>query len=212
VITSTIAAPAIITLIGSGQALAAHLFVFYFGIIADVTPPVALAAFTGAGIAHANPMKTGVEATKLSIAAWLVPYCFVYNTNLLMVNEGFFSFITFFTMLTAVAGMFFIAIGVQGWWRTVSPWWERILAIIAGLALIGGSRFFHGLLEIFDKIGNFGTFVAGSKEFLYSMTGEYLINGFGLLLVVLIWIFQSQRYKKYGNKSISQIMELKHAK
>ncbi|HNV34031.1 MAG TPA: TRAP transporter permease [Bacillota bacterium] len=212
VITSTIAAPAIITLIGSGQALAAHLFVFYFGIIADVTPPVALAAFTGAGIAHANPMKTGMEATKLSIAAWLVPYCFVYNTNLLMVNEGFFSFITMFTLFTAVAGMFFIAIGVQGWWRTLSPWWERILAVIAGLSLIGGSRFFHGLLEIFGKVGNFGAFVTSSKVFLYSMTGEYAVNGFGLLLAAFIWFCQSQRYKIYGKMSISEIIAHKHAK
>lgn len=205
VITSTIAAPALITLIGQGQALAAHLFVFYFGIIADVTPPVALAAFTGAGIARANPMKTGVEATKLSIAAWLVPYCFVYNTNLLMVNAGFFSFTTLFNLITAVLGMFFIAVAVQGWYRTISPLWERIIACTAGVMLIGGAPFFHGVLEIFRGIGPVGSFVSEYKEFFYSTKGDLLINGIGLAIVVIIYLLQTKRHKKYGEKSISEI-------
>lgn len=208
VITSTIAAPAIISLIGPGQALAAHLFVFYFGIIADVTPPVALAAFTGAGIAKANPMKTGVEATRLSIAAWLVPYCFVYNTNLLMVNAGFFSFTTFFNLVTAVMGMFFIAVAVQGWFRTISPWWERILAVIAGVALIGGAPFMHGILEIFRSIGPIGSLVVSYKYFFYSMQGDLLVNGAGLVLAAVIYFIQTRRYAVYGNKSIMQIKVL----
>ena len=76
VITSTIAAPALIQL--GVPVLAAHMFAFYFGIIADVTPPVALAAYAGAGISGGNPMKTGIIAAKLSIAAFLIPYVFVY--------------------------------------------------------------------------------------------------------------------------------------
>lgn len=59
---------------------------FYFGIIADVTPPVALAAFAGAGIAKANPMKTGLNAFRLAIAAFLVPYVFVYNPAMLLID------------------------------------------------------------------------------------------------------------------------------
>jgi TRAP-type uncharacterized transport system fused permease subunit len=212
VITSTIAAPAIITLIGQGQALAAHLFVFYFGIIADVTPPVALAAFTGAGIAKANPMKTGLEATKLSIAAWLVPYCFVYNTNLLMVNASFFSFITLFNLVTAVAGMYFVAVGIQGWMRTISPLWERILAIVAGIAMIGGSRFFHGIIEIFNGIGGVSAYVSSSKAFYYSIEGELVVNGIGLGLILLIILFQTQRLKKYGKRSISEIRAMHQSK
>ncbi len=205
VITSTIAAPALITLIGQGQALAAHLFVFYFGIIADVTPPVALAAFTGAGIAKANPMKTGVEATKLSIAAWLVPYCFVYNTNLLMVNAGFLSFTTLFNLITAVLGMFFIAVAVQGWYRTISPLWERILSCIAGIMLIGGAPFFHGILEIFRGKGLVGYFASEHREFFHSTQGDLLINGIGLGLVIAVYLSQTRRQKIYGEKSISEI-------
>jgi len=209
VITSTIAAPAIITLIGQGQALAAHLFVFYFGIIADVTPPVALAAFTGAGIAKANPMKTGVEATRLSIAAWLVPYCFVYNTNLLMVNAGFFSFTTLFNLVTAVLGMFFIAVAVQGWYRTISPMWERLLAGVAGILLIGGAPFFHGVLEIFRWIGPVGRLVGDYKEFFYSIEGDFLVNGMGLAMVALIYLLQTKRHKVYGERSITEIKLMK---
>ncbi|HPD68949.1 MAG: TRAP transporter permease [Rectinema sp.] len=95
VITSTITAPAVIMLLSrkagldpyavapANIILPAHMFAFYFGIIADVTPPVALAAFAGAGIAKANPMKTGINASKLAIAAFLVPYIFVMNPQML---------------------------------------------------------------------------------------------------------------------------------
>ncbi|NLH88697.1 MAG: TRAP transporter permease, partial [Treponema sp.] len=96
VITSTITAPAVIMLLSrkagldpyavapANIILPAHMFAFYFGIIADVTPPVALAAFAGAGIAKANPMKTGINASKLAIAAFLVPYIFVMNPQMLL--------------------------------------------------------------------------------------------------------------------------------
>jgi TRAP-type uncharacterized transport system fused permease subunit len=208
VITSTIAAPAILGLIARDQALAAHLFVFYFGIIADVTPPVALAAFAGAGIAKADPFKTGVNATKLSIAAFMVPYCFVYNTNLLMINQSFFSYVTIFNMITAFLGMMFIAVGVQGWLRTISPWWERAISIIGGLAMIGGSQFFHGIAEIFEFIPSIADNIIAAKDFFYSMTGEYLINGVGLVLIAIVVLTQTARKKKYGERSIAQIQEL----
>ena len=86
-ITSTIAAGAIIGL--GFEPLAAHMFVFYFGIIADVTPPVALAAMAGAAIAKSDPLKTGFEATKLSIGAFIIPYMFIFNPQILMINTTF---------------------------------------------------------------------------------------------------------------------------
>ena len=84
IITSTIAAPALLTL--GVKALPAHLFVFYFGIIADLTPPVALAAYAGAAIARANPMKTGVIATRLAIGAFILPYIYVMSPQLLLID------------------------------------------------------------------------------------------------------------------------------
>ena len=66
--------------------VAAHFFVFYFGIVADITPPVALAAYAGSAIAKSNPMKTGINATKLAIAAFIVPFIFAYNPQMLFEN------------------------------------------------------------------------------------------------------------------------------
>ncbi|MEA4884785.1 MAG: TRAP transporter permease [Clostridia bacterium] len=132
VITSTIAAPALMRL--GVPPLAAHMFTFYFGIVADVTPPVALAAFAGAGIAKADPFKTGVNATKLAIAAFLIPYFFVYSPDLLLINASWLH--TPRMILGSLVGMVAIGAAVAGWLRTHSPWWERILLFAAGLLLI----------------------------------------------------------------------------
>jgi TRAP-type uncharacterized transport system fused permease subunit len=131
IITSTIAAPALVKL--GVLPMAAHLFTFYFGIIADITPPVALAAFAGAGIAKADPFKTGINATKLAIAAFLIPYFFVYSPDLLMINPGL---NTVRILIGSVVGMVGVGAAVAGWFRTFSPWWERLLFLAGGLLLI----------------------------------------------------------------------------
>lgn len=146
VITSTITAPAVIMLL-SRQAgldpysvapanilLPAHMFAFYFGIIADVTPPVALAAFAGAGIAKANPMKTGINASKLAIAAFLVPYIFVMNPQMLLFNVTAVKFILM--LITSLIGIIAVASAVNGWLFTNVTWYERIIGFAGGLALI----------------------------------------------------------------------------
>ena len=109
-ITSTITAGAIITcLYGVGDVqnvmkLPAHMFAFYFGIIADVTPPVALAAIAGAAIAKAKPMRTAVNATKLAIGAFIIPYMFVYNPQMLMIDASILTilFMSSFQMKAAI--------------------------------------------------------------------------------------------------------------
>ncbi|MGE5572468.1 MAG: TRAP transporter permease [Bacteroidota bacterium] len=133
VITSTIAAPALLKL--GVPVMAAHMFAFYFGIVADVTPPVALAAFAGAGIAKSNPIKTGVEATKLSIAAFLIPYFFVYAPSLLLI--GTISWLdTARIVVGAVIGMIAVAAAVEGWLLTSTRNIERPLLFLGGLLLI----------------------------------------------------------------------------
>ena len=118
-ITSTITATAIVHCVyGNGtptpeQLLPAHMFAFYFGIIADVTPPVALAAIAGAAIAKAKPMKTAVNATKLAIGAFIVPYMFIYNPAMLMIGANALSIIGI--TLTAIIGMFAISVGLEGY-------------------------------------------------------------------------------------------------
>ncbi|MBQ0052302.1 MAG: TRAP transporter permease [Treponema sp.] len=156
-ITSTITAGAIIkclyggsTDIAAEQILPAHMFAFYFGIIADVTPPVALAAIAGAAIAKAKPMRTAVNATKLAIGAFIVPYMFIYNPAMLMINANAGSVILI--TLTALLGMFGISAGLEGYAfghagffngtglasgiKKTASVIERILFIIAGLLCI----------------------------------------------------------------------------
>ena len=110
-ITSTITAGAIIQL--GVEPLAAHMFAFYFGIIADVTPPVALAAIAGAAIAKARPMKTAFNATKLAIGAFIIPYMFVYNSQMLMINASLGRIL--FIIATALIGMFGISVALEGY-------------------------------------------------------------------------------------------------
>ncbi|OAS89011.1 MULTISPECIES: TRAP transporter permease [Metabacillus] len=132
VITSTIAAPAMI-LLGVPD-LPAHLFVFYFGIIADITPPVALAAFAAAGVSGGEPIRTGIESSKLAIAAFIIPYIFVLSPELLMIDTTWLEVI--WVVFTAMVGMIAIGAGVIGYWMRGMHWLERIIAVIVGLLLI----------------------------------------------------------------------------
>ncbi|ONK24374.1 C4-dicarboxylate ABC transporter [Bacillus sp. VT-16-64] len=132
VITSTIAAPAII-LLGVPD-LSAHLFVFYFGIVADITPPVALAAFAASGVSGGEPIRTGVNAAKLAIAAFIIPYMFVLSPELLMIDTTVPYMI--WVIFTAFTGMIAIGAGIIGFWYRKMYWFERIIAIIAGLMLM----------------------------------------------------------------------------
>lgn len=132
IITSTIAAPGLILL--KIHPLAAHMFVFYFGIVADITPPVALAAYAGSGIAKSDPMKTGFTATKLAIGAFLVPYIFVYNPAMLLIDTTTFGLIQ--NLVTASAGMFGAGVAMIGFCLAPMSWWERVWFFLAGLMLI----------------------------------------------------------------------------
>lgn len=132
VITSTIAAPALVQM--HVPVLAAHMFAFYFGIVADVTPPVALAAYAGAGIAGANPMKTGVTAVKLAIAAFVVPYIFVLAPQLLMINATAPTILM--AMVTAIIGMWGLSLAMIGFCQHPLNVLQRIAFFIGGLCLI----------------------------------------------------------------------------
>jgi TRAP transporter 4TM/12TM fusion protein len=132
VITSTIAAPAII-LLGAPE-LSAHLFVFYFGIIADITPPVALAAFAAAGVSGGEPIRTGVNSAKLAIAAFIIPYMFVLSPELLMIDTTIPQLL--WVVFTAITGMIAIGAGMIGYWFRRLYVIERFLCVAAGLMLI----------------------------------------------------------------------------
>ena len=134
VIMATITAPIILKLIPGTPVLAAHMFVFYFGIVADITPPVALAAYAGAAISGGNPIRTGIIATRLAITAFIIPYIFVLSPQMLLINTDVISVVQI--VITSTIGMFAIAGGLEGYMKKPLVWWQRILSIIGGLMMI----------------------------------------------------------------------------
>ena len=121
--------------------LAAHFFVFYFGIVADITPPVALAAYAGAAIAKAKPMQTALNATRLAIAAFIVPYVFALNPSMLFLNEageiggvGIVSVVVI--VISAILGIFGVAAGMAGYLNGHLKPLQRVLLVAAGLLML----------------------------------------------------------------------------
>ena len=115
--------------------VAAHFFVFYFGIVADITPPVALAAYAGSAIAKSNPMKTGINATKLAIAAFIVPYIFAYNSEMLFVGvNGWYDVLLI--AFTALLGLFGVASALNGYLFRKIPMVLRLLLVAGGLGMM----------------------------------------------------------------------------
>ena len=126
-------APILIQL-GIGK-IPAHFFVFYFGIVADITPPVALAAYAGSAIAKSDPMKTGINATKLAIAAFIVPYIFAYSPEMLFVDvTSIFQVVQI--VISALLGIFGVAAALNGFLFCPIPKPLRFALVIAGLAMM----------------------------------------------------------------------------
>lgn len=137
VIMATITAPILIKM--GIPVLAAHMFVFYFGIVADITPPVALAAYAGSAIAKSNPLKTGVTATRLAITAFIVPYIFAYSPQMLIgidtgVHTPWYDIVLL--VITAICGIYIISAGMEGYMFKKMPVWERLMALAGGLLMI----------------------------------------------------------------------------
>ncbi|MCL4534172.1 MAG: TRAP transporter permease [Bacteroidetes bacterium] len=132
IITATVAAPALVKL--GVPLLPAHLFVFYFGIIADITPPVALAAYAASGIAGSDPMKTGLTATRLAISAYLVPFIFALSPALLLVDAPITSIIE--VIPSSIIGIVGLSAAAMGYWRRALPMWQRAMLLAGALALL----------------------------------------------------------------------------
>ncbi len=132
IVLATIAAPAIKSF--GVPDIAAHLFIMYFGILADLTPPVALAAYAAAGIAQSEPNKTGFTAVKLAFAGFLIPYIFCYNPGLLMIGAT--SMEVVFYVVTAAIGIMALSFANVGYWMRDLYFWERIPLVGAAVSLI----------------------------------------------------------------------------
>ena len=139
VIMATIMAPALIAMKPDTPLIAAHLFVFYFGILADGTPPVCLAAYAAAGIADADPFKTGIESFKLDMRTFLLPYMFITAPQMLLIglDPGIMGVIeATWIFITASIGMYALAAGMQGFLVDDDTWYERFLLLAVAFCLV----------------------------------------------------------------------------
>lgn len=180
IVLATMAVPALITL--NVNLMAAHLFILYFGVIADITPPVALAAYAGSGIAGANAMKTGFQAMKIALAAFIVPYIFAYNPSLLLIKQGsmiesgvieYASFLEIVPVIfTAILGIICLASSVENYLIIKSRIYERIPMAIAAIALL---------------------------------FPEYISDIIGIVVLTFVVISQTLRKKKQGIKASRQV-------
>ena len=138
IVVSTLMAPVIVEL-GAQHGLlvpliAVHLFVFYFGILADDTPPVGLAAFAAAAVAKADPIKTGVQGFTYDIRTAILPFMFIFNTNLLLIDiQNLFHFFT--VLFGAIAAMLVFAAATQHWWLTKNRIWETLAMLLIAFTL-----------------------------------------------------------------------------
>jgi TRAP transporter 4TM/12TM fusion protein len=138
IVVSTLMAPVIVSL-GAQNGLivpliAVHLFVFYFGILADDTPPVGLAAFAAAGISGGDPIRTGIQGFTYDIRTAILPFMFIFNTQLLMIGlHGWLHFIVI--VVSAIIGMLVFAAGTQGFWLTKNRIWETAALLLVAFTL-----------------------------------------------------------------------------
>ncbi|MDD1781612.1 TRAP transporter permease [Enterovibrio sp. ZSDZ35] len=138
IVVSTLMAPVIVTL-GAQEGLiipliAVHLFVFYFGILADDTPPVGLAAFAAAAIAKSDPIKTGIQGFTYDIRTAILPFMFIFNTQLLLMDISG-PVHLMLTILSATVAMLVFSAATQGWWFTKNKWWETIFLLLITFSL-----------------------------------------------------------------------------
>ena len=167
IVLATMAVPALIQL--DVNLMSAHLFILYFGVVADITPPVALASYAGAGIAGANSMKTGFQAVKLALAAFIVPYLFALDPSLILVKEIVGTDIVFLPIIAALPVVISAMIGI----------------LCLACAVEG---YLVGYCKIYERV------LLGAAAFLLLKPG-LLTDGFGLIVLVGIYLLQKARQK-----------------
>ena len=176
IIMAAMTAPAIMTIsadLSLGLPIVAvHLFVFYYGIVADDTPPVGLCAYAAAGISGADPVKTGFKSFRLDLAAFTLPFMFIYNTKLLMINTSLAELCYIIPM--CIIGMFCWSVFIQGYWITRTFLLERLV--------------FLGLAFLFVNPGSLNL---GPVEI-----NHHLANGIAVVIMVLIYFWQKSRRDK----------------
>jgi TRAP transporter 4TM/12TM fusion protein len=184
IVMASLTAPALVT-IAEWQGfevplIAAHLFVFYFGILADDTPPVGLAAYAASAIAKSDPIATGLQGFMYDIRTAVLPFMFIFNTDMLLIGIDSFPLAIYIFAMTCV-GMFAFGSATQGWFLTRTRWYE--IPLLLGVALI------------MFRPGFFAHYVGIENHYL-----SYLV---GLALWGAIYAMQRMRIKKAGNPLVA---------
>jgi len=173
IIMAAMTAPAIMTISADLSlglpVVAVHLFVFYYGIVADDTPPVGLCAYAAAGIANADPVKTGWKSFRLDLAAFTLPFMFIYNTKLLMIDTSWQELLYIVPM--CILGMFCWSVFIQGHWKIKTSIIERFAFLGLAFLLVNPSDLFLGGIKI----------------------NQHLVNGFAIAAMGLIYLWQRAR-------------------
>lgn len=193
IVVSTLMAPVIVSL-GAQNGLivpliAVHLFVFYFGILADDTPPVGLAAFAAAGISGGDPIRTGIQGFMYDIRTAILPFIFIFNTELLMINIGGWLHLTI-VVVGAVVAMMVFAAATQRWFLTKNRWWETFALLLVAFTLFRPGYFWDRLypplverspvelVQILDEL-------AGGSQLRLEVKGEKMTGAEYTMTVML---------------------------
>jgi TRAP transporter 4TM/12TM fusion protein len=154
IVVATLMAPVLVELAAQNDLavplVAVHMFVFYFGLMADVTPPVGLAAYAAAAISGADPVKTGIQAFKYEIRTGLLPFIFIFNTELLMIDIGGIGNFILVVSLSIVAMGCFVA-ATQGWLLTKNRWYESALLLLVCFTLFRPGFWLDQIQPPFDQ-------------------------------------------------------------
>jgi TRAP transporter 4TM/12TM fusion protein len=176
IIMASMTAPAILTISATQNLglpiVAVHLFVFYYGIVADDTPPVGLCAYAAAGIAGSDPIKTGWKSFRLDLAAFTLPFMFIYNTKLLMMNTNWMELV--YIIPICILGMFCWSVFIQGHWIIRTYVWERFVFLGLAFLLVNPGHLSLGGVHI----------------------NQHLVNAFAIALMVVIFLWQRARKQK----------------
>jgi len=182
IVVSSLMAPVIVSLGAANDIaiplIAAHMFVFYFGILADDTPPVGLAAFAAAAISKGDPIKTGIQGFTYDIRTALLPFMFIFNTQLLMIGiDSIFEFIV--VVISSIVGMLIFAAATQGFWFIKNRWWETVLLLLLTFLIFRPGYVWDKVQAPFDNLPGSSIFQVADKmevgeRIEFVVTGETL--------------------------------------
>ncbi len=155
IVVSSLMAPVIMSLGAANNVaiplIAAHMFVFYFGILADDTPPVGLAAYAAAAISKGDPIKTGIQGFIYDIRTAILPFLFIFNTQLLMIGiDNVFSFLL--VVISSIIAILLFAAATQGYWLVKNRWWETLLLLLVAFMLFRPGYFWNKIDPPYENL------------------------------------------------------------